>query len=452
MEAGCLKKGESTMKLCEELEKGKYAVAVVGLGYVGLPLAIAFSKHFKVIGFDINQNKIAEYKKGHDVTKEAGDEALQAADMEFTSDISRLKEARFFIIAVPTPINGDNTPDLSPVRSSTRTVGSIMKKGSIVVYESTVYPGVTEDICRPILEKESGLTCGKDFKIAYSPERINPGDQNHRLNNIVKIVSGMDEETLNEVASVYEHIIDAGVYRAPTIKVAEAAKLVENSQRDINIALLNEFAMVFNRMGIETNEVIKAMNTKWNALGFYPGLVGGHCIGIDPYYFIYRAEQLGYHSQVVSAGRRINNGMSEFVARQTLEMLIKARVDVCRANIYLFGMTFKEDCGDVRNSRPVDIYHEFTRCGLKPRLVDPVADTGELKNLYNLSVIPWQDVHDADCIVFLVRHEEFRNFTPDRIEKMYRTPKDGQKRVLIDVKSMYDRKTMENRGFTYWNL
>lgn len=440
------------MELVNDLKQKRCPMAVVGLGYVGLPLAVAFSQHFDVIGFDINESKIAAYKAGHDVTQEVGDKALSEAHLMFTSDLSELRKARFFIVAVPTPINGDNTPDLTPVKSSTKMIGSILSRGSIVVYESTVYPGVTEDICKSILEEESGLTCGKDFKIAYSPERINPGDQKHRLKNIVKIVSGMDEETLDAVASVYEEIIEAGVYRAPTIKVAEAAKLVENSQRDINIALLNEFAMVFNRMGIETHEVIKAMNTKWNALGFYPGLVGGHCIGIDPYYFIYRAEQLGYHSQVVSAGRRINNGMSEFVARQTLEMLIKARVDVCRANIYLFGMTFKEDCGDVRNSRPVDIYHEFTRCGLHPKLVDPVADVGELKNLYDLSVIPWQDVHDADCIVFLVRHEEFRNFTPDMIEKMYRTPKEGQKRVLIDVKSMYNRKTMENRGFTYWNL
>ncbi|MCH3950622.1 MAG: nucleotide sugar dehydrogenase [Acidaminococcus sp.] len=440
------------LDVCEKLASKETKLAVVGLGYVGLPLAVQFSHHYDVVGFDTNEAKIGRYKAGHDVTEEAGDEALRASSVEFTSDEKKLDEACFFVISVPTPLNGDNTPDLTAVREATASVGRHLTKGSIVVYESTVYPGVTEDICCPILEKESGLSCGSDFKIGYSPERINPGDRKHRLFNIVKIVSGMDEETLETIATVYESIIEAGVYRAPTIKVAEAAKLVENSQRDINIALLNEFAMVFSRMGIETKEVIKAMNTKWNALGFYPGLVGGHCIGIDPYYFVYKAETLGYHSQVVSAGRRINNGMAGFVARQVLTMLLKAKIDVCRANIFLLGMTFKEDCPDVRNSRSYDVYEEFNKCGLSPRIVDPCADAEEVERLYGLKLTPMEEVHDADCLVFLVRHEAFRKLTPEQVDAFFRSPKAGQQKVLVDVKGMYERKDFEQKHFLYWSL
>lgn len=440
------------MKINEDLEAGRAKLAVVGLGYVGLPLAVAFAEHFPVIGFDINEEKIQRYRSGHDVTGEAGDAAVQRTTLEFSSDPAVLGQAGFYVIAVPTPLNGDNTPDLAPVEDASRIVGKYLKPGSIVVYESTVYPGVTEDICRPILEQMSGLCCGRDFKIAYSPERINPGDQKHRLKNIVKIVSGMDAETLDAVANVYEHIIEAGVYRAPSLKVAEAAKLVEKSQRDINIALLNEFAIVFHRMGIETQEVIKAMNTKWNALGFYPGLVGGHCIGIDPYYFVYQAERLGYHSQVVSAGRRINNSMSEFVARQTLTMLLRSKIDICRANIFLLGMTFKEDCPDVRNSRSYDVYREFLNCGLQPKLVDPAADAEDFTRLYGLKLTPMEEVHDADCIVFLVQHKAFRALTPDQVEALYRQPKPGQQKVLVDVKGMYDSEEYRKRGFVYWSL
>jgi len=330
-------------------------IAVVGLGYVGLPLAAAFSKHFHVIGYDVNEEKLDLYKKGVDPTGEIGEAGLKECTILFTADAEKIHEADFIVVAVPTPINEDKTPDLRPVESSSSAVGRHMKKGAIVVYESTVYPGVTENICGPILEKESGLVLGKDFKIGYSPERINPGDKVHVLKNIVKIVSGMDEETLETIASVYSTIIEAGVYRAPNILVAEAAKLCENSQRDINIAFMNEPSLVFHRMGIDTLEVVKAMNTKWNALGFTPGLVGGHCIGVDPYYFIYEAELLGFHSHVITAGRHINDGMSEFVAKSLKEELLKSHVDTRHANIYLLGMTFKENCPDTRNSRAIDI-------------------------------------------------------------------------------------------------
>ena len=330
-------------------------IAVVGLGYVGLPLAAAFSKHFHVIGYDVNEEKLDLYKKGVDPTGEIGEAGLKECTILFTADAEKIHEADFIVVAVPTPVNGDKTPDLRPVESSSSVVGRHMKKGAIVVYESTVYPGVTENICGPILEKESGLALGKDFKIGYSPERINPGDKQHVLKNIVKIVSGMDEETLETIASVYSTIIEAGVYRAPNILVAEAAKLCENSQRDINIAFMNEPSLVFHRMGIDTLEVVKAMNTKWNALGFTPGLVGGHCIGVDPYYFIYEAELLGFHSHVITAGRHINDGMSDFVAKSLIEELLKSHVDTRHANIYLLGMTFKENCPDTRNSRAIDI-------------------------------------------------------------------------------------------------
>lgn len=442
----------NAIDLCGDLTARKSKLAVVGLGYVGLPLAVQFAKHYDVIGFDTNEKKVARYKAGVDVTGEAGDAALKETDCQFTAQEEALKDARFFVIAVPTPLNGDNTPDLTAVKEATALVARHLSRGSIVVYESTVYPGVTEDICRPILERESGFACGPDFKIGYSPERINPGDRQHRLFNIVKIVSGMDGETLDAVADVYGSIIEAGIYRAPTIKVAEAAKLVENSQRDINIALVNEFAMVFSQMGIETKEVIKAMNTKWNARGFYPGLVGGHCIGIDPYYFVYQAETLGYHSQVVSAGRRINNGMSSFVVRQVLTRLLQAKIDICRANLFLFGMTFKEDCPDVRNSRSYDVYEEFRKCGLSPKMVDPCADKEEVSRLYGLELTPLEAVHDADCIVFLVQHEVFRKLQIDEAASLFRRPKPGQKQVLIDVKGMFERKAFEEKGFLYWSL
>lgn len=429
-------------------------IAVVGLGYVGLPLAAAFSKHFHVIGYDVNEEKLDLYKKGVDPTGEIGEAGLKECTILFTADAEKIHEADFIVVAVPTPINGDKTPDLRPVESSSSAVGRHMKKGAIVVYESTVYPGVTENICGPILEKESGLVLGKDFKIGYSPERINPGDKVHVLKNIVKIVSGMDEDTLETIASVYSTIIEAGVYRAPNILVAEAAKLCENSQRDINIAFMNELSLVFHRMGIDTLEVVKAMNTKWNALGFTPGLVGGHCIGVDPYYFIYEAELLGFHSHVITAGRHINDGMSEFVAKSLIEELLKSHVDTRHANIYLLGMTFKENCPDTRNSRAIDIYRMLKEHGMHIYAVDPEADPVMIKREYGIELTPLSEVREADCVAVLVAHKEFRELSPDTLLSLYKNEKqrEGALPVLLDIKGVYDASEMKKKGFDYWRL
>lgn len=434
----------------DELTERKRALAVVGLGYVGLPLAVAFAKHFRVIGFDLNAEKIAAYKAGIDPTQEAGDEAVRCSGVEFTSDAAALQEAAFIIVAVPTPVNGDKTPDLEPIRSASALVGANMKKDTVVVFESTVYPGVTEDVCGPILAEKSGLQLGSEFFIGYSPERINPADPVHRLKNIVKIVSGMDEATLELVANVYSLIIEAGVHRAGSIKVAEAAKVAENSQRDINIAFMNELAMAFNRMGISTHKVVEAMNTKWNALGFRPGLVGGHCIGVDPYYFIYEAEKLGYHSQLIAAGRRINDGMSEFVARSVVREMIVEGIDVSRANVVLCGMTFKEDCIDTRNSRAVDVYNELAEMGLKLTAVDPVADREIFAKEYGIELTSLDDVKDADCLVFLVAHQQFRNLSAEQLKQLYKKT-DGRK-LLIDVKSMFDSSSLAQQDFRVWSL
>lgn len=429
-------------------------IAVVGLGYVGLPLAAAFSKHFHVIGYDVNEEKLDLYKKGVDPTGEIGEAGLKECTILFTAEAEKIHEADFIVVAVPTPVNGDKTPDLRPVESSSSVVGRHMKKGAIVVYESTVYPGVTENICGPILEKESGLVLGKDFKIGYSPERINPGDKVHVLKNIVKIVSGMDEETLETIASVYSTIIEAGIYRAPNILVAEAAKLCENSQRDINIAFMNELSLVFHRMGIDTLEVVKAMNTKWNALGFTPGLVGGHCIGVDPYYFIYEAELLGFHSHVITAGRHINDGMSDFVAKSLIEELLKSHVDTRHANIYLLGMTFKENCPDTRNSRAIDIYRMLKEYGMHIYAVDPEADPVMIKREYGIELTPLSEVREADCVAVLVAHKEFRELSPDTLLSLYKNEKqrEGALPVLLDIKGAYDASEMKKKGFDYWRL
>ena len=368
------------MNLYEEIVKKKEKIAVIGLGYVGLPLAVAFAKKAKVIGFDLNSKKIELYKAGIDPTHEVGDEAIKDTTVEFTADEARLKEAKFHIVAVPTPINLDKTPDLASVEEASRIIGRNLASGSIVVYESTVYPGVTEDICTPILEEESGLKCGTAFKIGYSPERINPGDKVHTLEKITKIVAGMDEETLEEIAKVYELIIEAGVYKASSIKVAEAAKVAENSQRDLNIAFMNELAMVFDQMGIDTKEVIMAMNTKWNALNFYPGLVGGHCVGVDPYYFINEAEKIGYHSQLILTGRKINDGMGKFIADKVIKTLVLANKVVKQAKVVILGLTFKENCSDIRNSKVIDMIKRLREYGLDPIVVDPVADSEEAKD------------------------------------------------------------------------
>jgi len=439
------------MKLYDKIVEKKEKISVVGLGYVGMPIAVAFSKRVNVIGFDLNKKKIDLYKSGIDPTNEVGDDEIKNTTVEFTSDETKLKEAKFHIVAVPTPINSDKTPDLSPVEGASRIVGRNLTKGSIVVYESTVYPGVTEDICVPILEEESGLICGVDFKIGYSPERINPGDKVHRLENIIKIVSGMDEESLDEISKVYELVIEVGVHRAGSIKVAEAAKVVENSQRDINIAFMNELAMVFDRMGIDTKDVIEAMNTKWNALGFTPGLVGGHCIGVDPYYFVYEAEKLGYHSQIILAGRKINDGMGKFVADAIIKKLILANKVVRQAKVLVLGVTFKENTPDTRNSKVVDIIDSLREYGIEPIVVDPEADADEAKHEYGIDLVDINDVKDVDCLVLAVAHDIFKQMSWDDIDSLYGELENNEK-ILIDVKSILDRKEIVDKGYSYWRL
>ncbi len=439
------------MSLYEDIKSKKEKIALVGLGYVGMPIAVAFAKKAKVIGFDLNKEKIAAYKAGKDATKEVGDEVISRTTVEFTSDPEDLKGAKFYIVAVPTPINQDKTPDLYPVESASRILGRNLSKGSIVVYESTVYPGVTEDICVPILEKESGLKCGVDFKIGYSPERINPGDKVHRLENIKKIVSGMDPETLEEVANVYELVIEAGVHRAGSIKVAEAAKVVENSQRDINIAFINELAMAFDKMGIDTNEVIDAMNTKWNSLGFRPGLVGGHCIGVDPYYFVYEAERLGYHSRIISAGRQINDDMPNFVGEQIVKQLVLAGKKVRDSKIVFFGATFKENCPDVRNSKIMEILKYLEQYEMKPVLVDAWADPAEVMQGYGYDLESEDNAYDADCIVLAVAHEEYRRRSLPEWDAFFGKSNNSEK-VIIDIKGILDNSEVTKAGYRYWRL
>ncbi|MCR5672923.1 MAG: nucleotide sugar dehydrogenase [Lachnospiraceae bacterium] len=439
------------MSLYEDIKNQKEKIALVGLGYVGMPIAVAFAKKVKVVGFDLNRDKINAYKAGKDATKEVGDEAIAKSTVEFTSDPADLKSAKFHIVAVPTPINQDKTPDLYPVESASEILGRNLTKGSIVVYESTVYPGVTEDICVPILERESGLKCGTDFKVGYSPERINPGDKVHRLENIKKIVSGMDAETLEEIANVYELVIEAGVHRASSIKVAEAAKVVENSQRDINIAFINELAMAFDKMGIDTNEVIDAMNTKWNALGFRPGLVGGHCIGVDPYYFVYEAERLGYHSRIISAGRQINDDMPEYVGEQIVKQLVLAGKRVRDAKIVFFGATFKENCPDVRNSKIMEILRYLEQYQMKPMLVDTWADPAEVKRGYGYDLDSEKNSYDADCIVLAVAHEGYKNRSLKEWDSFFKAGQNSEK-VIIDIKGILDNAEVTEAGYRYWRL
>lgn len=439
------------MNIYQELLDGKSKLALVGLGYVGMPIAVAFAKKVPVIGFDLNQEKIKKYREGHDPTGEVGDEAIRRTSVDFTSDPARLKEASFIIVAVPTPVNSDKTPDLAPVEGASLIVGRNLSKGSIVVYESTVYPGVTEDICVPILEKESGLKCGEDFFVGYSPERINPGDKAHRLENIKKIVSGMNPETMEEIARVYELVIKAGVHRASSIKVAEAAKVVENSQRDINIAFMNELAMVFDRMDIDTREVIEAMNTKWNALGFYPGLVGGHCIGVDPYYFVYEAEKLGYHSQIILSGRKINDGMANYVADVIIKELVLANKKVKQAKVLVLGITFKENCPDTRNSKVNDIILRLREFGIEPLVSDPWADPADAKREYGVELVDWTEVRDADCVVFAVAHDIFKSITKQQLDEHFRTA-EGEQKVVIDIKSILNREDYNSDDYRFWRL
>lgn len=439
------------MELYKKIVNKEEKLSVIGLGYVGMPLAVAFAKKVNVIGFDLNEEKIELYKSGIDPTNEVGNEAIRRSTVEFTTNEKKLKESLFHIVAVPTPINPDKTPDLAPVVGASRIIGRNLAKGSIVVYESTVYPGVTEDICIPVLEEESGLKCGVDFKVGYSPERINPGDKVHRLENIIKIVSGIDNETLEEITKVYELIIEAGIHRASSIKVAEAAKVVENSQRDINIAFMNELAMVFDRMGIDTNEVIEAMNTKWNALRFYPGLVGGHCIGVDPYYFIYEAEKLGYHSQIILSGRKINDGMGKFIADAVIKQMILANKIVRQAKVVILGITFKENTPDTRNSKVIDIITSLREYGVEPIIVDPVADANQAEKEYKIKLQNIKDMQDADCIVLAVAHDQFREISLDELDLLY-GDKHNNEKVLVDVKGIINKRLIEEKGYSYWRL
>ena len=439
------------MGLYEKIIKKEEKIALVGLGYVGMPIAVEFAKHIDVIGFDINKAKVELYKQGIDPTKEVGDEAIKESKVDWTSDETRLKEAKFIIVAVPTPVRDDTTPDLSPVEGSSRIVGRNLTKGSIVVYESTVYPGVTEEICIPILEKESGLKCGVDFKIGYSPERINPGDKVHRLTTIKKIVSGMDEESLDEIAKVYEIVVEAGVHRAESIKVAEAAKVIENSQRDINIAFMNELSIIFNKMGIDTNEVLKAAGTKWNFLPFRPGLVGGHCIGVDPYYLTYRAQQFGYHSQIILSGRRINDGMGKYVAENVVKQLISVEAPVKNARVGILGITFKEDCPDARNSKVDDVIKELNEYGIEPIICDPVADKEDAEKFYNIKLHGIEDLNNLDCLVIAVAHKEFMEISNEELGKMFKDVPNNKK-VIVDVKGIKNRKEMLALGYKYWRL
>ena len=438
------------MSLYDKIVKGEEKISLVGLGYVGMPIAVAFARRVKVIGFDLNEEKIRLYQSGVDPTREVGDEAIKETAVEFTADPTRLKEAKFHIVAVPTPVNDDHTPDLTPVEGASRLLGQNLTKGSIVVFESTVYPGVTEEICVPILEKESGLTCGVDFKIGYSPERINPGDKVHRLETITKIVSGMDEETLDEVALVYELVVEAGVHRAESIKVAEAAKVIENSQRDINIAFMNELSIIFNKMGIDTKAVLEAAGTKWNFLPFSPGLVGGHCIGVDPYYLTYKAEQLGYHSQIILSGRRINDDMGKYVAESVVKNLIKAGIPVNGARVAVLGFTFKENCPDTRNTKVIDIYQELGEYGITPIVVDPVADAEEAHRLYGITFEGLEQVKDMDAIIIAVAHDEFMRISQEDMAGFFNPA--NKIRVLADIKGIYNRKMYSDENYVYWRL
>ncbi|TWD98893.1 UDP-N-acetyl-D-galactosamine dehydrogenase [Neobacillus bataviensis] len=460
------------MNLYQKIVNREEKLSLIGLGYVGMPIAVSFAKKVDVIGFDVNKDKINLYKNGIDPTKEVGNEVIKNTTVEFTSDEKSLREAKFHIVAVPTPVKEDRTPDLIPVESASRTLGRNLTKGSIVVFESTVYPGVTEEICVPILEKESGLTCGVDFKVGYSPERINPGDQEHRLETIIKVVSAMDKETLDIVAKVYELVVEAGVYKAESIKVAEAAKVIENSQRDINIAFMNELSIIFNKMGIDTRSVLEAAGTKWNFLKFSPGLVGGHCIGVDPYYLTYKAEQMGYYSQIILSGRKINDDMGKYVAESIVKKMIKANKQINGSRVAIFGVTFKENCPDVRNTKVVDVIKELEEYGVEVKVVDPLADKDDLWHEYRINPCEIHEIKEMDAVIFAVPHEEFKSIKLDDVKKMFRSS--GQmfihseamnevaatsefntvvgSNVLMDIKGVFNRTEAENAGFIYWRL
>ncbi len=437
------------MQLYEDLVEGREKISLVGLGYVGLPIAVAFAKKVNVIGFDISRNKISQFKDGIDTTKEVGESEVKNTKVEFTANADDLKKAKFHIVTVPTPVNPDKTPDFTPLKNASRTLGKNMTKGSIVVFESTVYPGATEEICVPILEEASGMQCGVDFKVGYSPERINPGDKIHRLENIVKVVSGMDQESLDVIKKVYELVVDAGVHPTKSIKAAEAAKVIENSQRDINIAFMNELSIIFNKLDIDTKEVLKAAGTKWNFLNFFPGLVGGHCIGVDPYYLTYKAEQTGYHSQIILSGRKINDDMGRYVTENLIKQMIQADIQIKGSRVAIFGFTFKEDCPDTRNTRVIDIVNELKEYGIEPMIYDPVADRAEAKEVYDITFEDFNNIRDLDALIFAVSHKQFFDYNMDRIDRLFH---DKKKKVLIDIKGIYDKQQFKNAGYLYWRL
>ncbi len=436
--------------MIEDFISGKRKIAVVGLGYVGLPLCIGFGKVFKgVIGFDISESRINELKSGHDWTLEISSEDIKKTSVEFTANPQALKNAGVIIVAVPTPINSHNIPDLKPLESASEIVGSNMSRGVTVVYESTVYPGVTEEICGSILEKYSGMKAGVDFKLGYSPERINPGDKIHTLENIVKVVAGQDDETTGLLGEVYGKVVNAGIYKAPNIKTAEAAKVIENIQRDLNIALINELSVIFHRLGLDTREVLEAAKTKWNFLSFEPGLVGGHCIGVDPYYLTFKAQEVGYHPEVILAGRRINDYMGKYIAEQTIKELIKSHVAVKGSKILIMGFTFKENVKDVRNTKVIDIYNELKEYGVNPFVYDPAADREEVRLEYGIDTIERPgDFSPYDGIVVTVKHNEFKEFSAGHLRSLC----GNNSPVLIDVKGLFNSDILKSSGFRYWRL
>lgn len=440
------------MSIYEQILSGEENLALVGLGYVGMPIAVTFAKKgVRVIGFDLNKSKIELYRSGIDPTLEVGNEAIRTTTVQFTSEEQDLQKAKFIIVAVPTPVNTDHTPDLTPVIVASEIIGRNLTKGTIVVYESTVYPGCTEDVCIPVLERESGLKCGADFKVGYSPERINPGDKVHRLENICKIVSGCDSESLEEIKKVYDIVIEAGTYPVSNMRTAEAVKVVENSQRDINIAFMNELAMVFDRMDIDTNEVIDGMNTKWNALGFRPGLVGGHCIGVDPYYFTYQAEKLGYHSQIILNGRIVNDSMGAYIADCAVKQMVAAGQAPKKSKVVILGLTFKENCPDTRNSKVNDIIRQLNTYGIEPVVVDPWASERDAMHEYGVVLTRMEDAAGADCVIVAVAHNEFKAMSIDDLKKLYKTGSDAEK-VLIDVKGLYKIADLKASGLKWWRL
>ncbi len=431
-----------------QMKENVRKVAVVGLGYVGLPIAVAFGKQQRVVGFDINKAKIAELQKGIDRTGEVSSADLKATDVQYTFQPSDLKAADFIIVAVPTPINEALQPDLTALRKSSELIGANLSPGSIVVFESTVYPGATEEVCLPILEKASGMKCGVDFKLGYSPERINPGDKEHTLEKIIKVVSAQDEASLEIVASTYARVVKAGIHRASSIKVAEAAKVIENTQRDLNIALMNELALIFNRLGIDTKSVLEAAGTKWNFLKFYPGLVGGHCIGVDPYYLTSKAESVGYHPQVILAGRRINNGMGKFIAEQTMKRLSQLARPVNDLKVAVLGLTFKENVPDLRNSKVPDIIQELREYGVQVLVHDPIAESEEAVAEYGIHLQQWNDLQNVDGLIIAVAHRAYTEMSLQELLKPLRSQQDG---VVIDVKGLLDQAKLSS-SLKYWRL